>query len=128
MILPIVMMICIFLLSSIPGTPGLDGYWLVASLDPTLQNILHVPLFATLQILWLRSLSNPERTEFATVATSLTLTGSYGLLDELHQGFVPGRHASVLDCLLNLLGSLVGTAIWYGIALLKRKKRLRTLN
>ncbi|MGB5260819.1 MAG: VanZ family protein [Gammaproteobacteria bacterium] len=40
-----------------------------------------------------------------------TLTGLYGLLDEYHQSFVPGRNASVLDVLADCTGAMLGAGL-----------------
>ena len=37
----------------------------------------------------------------------------YGIFDEIHQGFVPGREASVFDALADGIGSLAGA--WVGV-------------
>jgi VanZ family protein len=37
----------------------------------------------------------------------------YGILDEVHQSFVPGREASVFDALADGIGSVVGA--WVGV-------------
>ena len=42
--------------------------------------------------------------------------------DELHQYFVPGRHASVLDVLLDSVGVLCGVLVMLGLAALIRKR------
>ncbi len=39
--------------------------------------------------------------------------------DELHQAFVPGRNADVLDLTADLAGSLTGAALWW---VLRRKR------
>ena len=122
-LLPLLMMAMLFILSSIPGTPGPDGFWLATALEPRLQNALHLPLYATLQILWLRALIKPGRGLLFAFYLALTLTCGYGILDELHQAFVPGRYASVLDVLLNLLGGLLGAALYW---LFSTKKRTGT--
>ena len=41
---------------------------------------------------------------------AVVLTLSYGLLDELHQGFVPGRDASLLDWVADLVGVVLAVA------------------
>ena len=49
----------------------------------------------------------------------------YGISDEVHQSFVPGREASVFDVLADGVGSVVGA--WVGVvcARLLRKERVR---
>ena len=120
---PLLMIGLLFTLSSIPGTSGSDGYWLADILEPNFQNALHVPLYATLQILWLRTLAKPERSMLMTITMALIFTCSYGIIDEFHQSFVPGRYASVLDVLLNSIGAFLGAAIYW---LSVEKKRTRT--
>ena len=47
----------------------------------------------------------------------IMLSGSisliYAILDEIHQAFVPGRNADILDVLADLVGILCGVAIYY---------------
>ena len=124
---PLLMIGLLFTLSSIPGTSGSDGYWLADILEPNFQNALHVPLYATLQILWLRTLAKPERSMLMTITMALIFTCSYGIIDEFHQSFVPGRYASVLDVLLNLLGAFLGTVIYWLIVIKKRTGTYGTL-
>lgn len=39
----------------------------------------------------------------------------YGILDEVHQSFVPGRSSSVEDVLADAAGALLGTLLAYAI-------------
>lgn len=39
---------------------------------------------------------------------TIIIAAGYGLLDELHQLFVPGRSAEVLDCLADFIGAVSG--------------------
>lgn len=61
---------------------------------------------------------------FAAVVTS-----ALGLVDELHQGFVPGRFSDVLDLAADALGSLVAVLVFvglsFGIRALRREPTLR---
>jgi VanZ family protein len=40
----------------------------------------------------------------------------FGVVDELHQSFVPGRHASVLDVGLDAAGAVAGSALFLSMA------------
>ncbi len=48
------------------------------------------------------------------------LAGAWGILDEAHQAFVPGRFSSALDALADVLGAIGGAALYLWIA--RRKK------
>jgi VanZ family protein len=36
----------------------------------------------------------------------------YGVTDEFHQSFVPGRDASVFDLIVNTIGATVAVVLW----------------
>lgn len=105
-------MVAIFVLSSIPGKGGGKAGRFMADIDPQLQNLLHLPLFALLQYLWLRGLAARGVRGVRLFAGSLLITLGYGVFDEFHQYFVPGRYASLNDLLLNLTGALIGLLIY----------------
>jgi VanZ family protein len=90
----------LFALSSIPDRKtdtGIEEYFP----PPGVQNALHVPAYAGLSFLMWRGLSGRRR---AALLAALLAT-AYGVTDELHQMFVPGRMASVTDGLANALGA-----------------------
>jgi VanZ family protein len=109
---PLGLMAMIFILSSIPGRPEAGGVKFLVEIDPQLQNLLHIPLFGTLQILWLHAFKKYGLSNRKIIPISLFITLAYGCLDELHQMFVPGRYASLTDILLNLTGIMIGTLIF----------------
>jgi len=82
-------------------------------INPQWQNLLHIPLFGLLQILWLRGFSQGHRIERSIVWICIGLSMTYGVLDECHQLLVPGRYASLLDMALNLGGILLGTLAFF---------------
>ena len=54
---------------------------------------------------------------------ALVIGTVYGLLDELHQGFVPGRQKDVFDFLADLAGTLLGLfIIWLSLEFRSKKK------
>jgi len=108
------MMAAIFWMSSIPGTAeehdnALAG--VIMSVPPQLQNLLHIPLYAALAGAWCWSLRAWSLPATVIVAIGLSITLGFGLLDEYHQTFVPGRYGTTGDAALNLLGALIGA--WY---------------
>ena len=96
--------VLIFYISSIPGpeipTPG--GRDL---------SFLHVPLFFGLSYLLFRTLEN--RGSKAAIILAIVITAVYGIFDEIHQSFVPGRDFSYMDMLFDFLGaSLIIFKLW----------------
>src|SRR5262249_14578235 len=89
----------IFALSSIPslGT-GLGGW------DLVFRKCAHVTEYAILGLLLARALGRE--------APALLLGVVYAASDELHQAFVRGRHASPVDVAIDMLGLLIGVAVW----------------
>jgi VanZ family protein len=47
---------------------------------------------------------------------------SWGLLDEIHQAFVPGRSADPRDLMADTLGALTGAGVYLLIARVRRKR------
>lgn len=105
---PVVLMILIFVSSSIPGRLEDGGFKFLVNIDPQLQNLLHVPLFGVLQFLWLQALTRMKQTIRKAVVISLPICLVYACLDEFHQMFVPGRYSSLSDILLNVTGVILG--------------------
>ena len=110
---PLAYMAGIFLLSSVPGEihpeePGMLRVFLWV--PPDVQNLLHVPVYAGLAWLWCGSLQRLRLPQGTVIWLAFALTVGYGLLDELHQSFVPGRLANGADLLLNTLGAAL--AVW----------------
>jgi len=64
------------------------------------------------------SLWQPQRALFC-----IFVAAGYSLTDEFHQFFVPGRHASLLDCGLDTVGAALAMLVPYMSAALTRKRR-----
>lgn len=114
-------MTLIFVLSSIPGTvrPADEEYYQVFLwLPPQIQNLLHIPVFAVLSWLWLQSFSSHRLQPRRAAAAAVLITGAYGILDEWHQSFVPGRYGSFTDISLDVVGAFLG--VWVGLRLRRR--------
>ena len=107
---PLLLMAVIFILSSIPGKLDDDhALRFLTEFNPQLQNLLHIPMFGLLQWLWLRAFAQVGKSGGGRVLACIGITTAYGLFDEFHQLFVPGRYASLTDILLNLVGVAMGT-------------------
>ena len=108
-LLAVAYMAALFLLSSIPDDDGLGSRILFP--PPSVQNLLHVPVYAGLTWIWWRALTTPKPLAKAGWAAAIAI--SYGVLDEVHQMYVPGRYGSVTDALLNAAGAAAVVAWVY---------------
>lgn len=108
---PLLYMGVIFALSSIPDDASFSGPSLLLAY-PNLNNFLHIPLFGGLTWLWLNYLRQtlPDSRKAEVVCIVICLL--FALSDEFHQMFVPGRFASVMDVLLDIVG-ILGAVWWY---------------
>jgi MYXO-CTERM domain-containing protein len=103
----------IFLLSSQSRLPDLSR-----SLSDALQDVLgHFVAYGTLALLvfWALEAFDVSRPAFWTLAVILL----YGLSDEFHQAFVPGRHPDPFDIATDLAG---GAVALLAIAAVRRRR------
>ena len=87
------------------------------------DKVLHTGAWTVLTALLLRALLggwSALRVRPAILAVVLAV--GYGVTDEIHQMFVPGRFPSVGDALADLAGSLTALAAWWVLA-----RRLRPI-
>ena len=90
----------IYLLSSVPDLGS-------AGRDPLVElawNLAHAPTFGILAFLLLKAFSGTRQVSLGRCGLALLGSGEYAAVDEWHQSFVPGRHASVGDFLMDLAG------------------------
>ncbi len=119
---PLILMALIFVMSSIPMDGKSERLKFMTDLAPTVQNILHIPVFDLLAYLWLRSLAKHGFSRIQKLISTMIITVGYGILDEVHQLFVPGRYASLSDVVMNILGITIGIIIFLQ---LERRLKLR---
>ncbi len=104
-ILPLSYMLLIFALSSVPGTSDFSNTeFMVTILNPTVQNLVHIPLFGALAFFWISTFKKWRYEESACLLMAAVISVLYGILDEIHQYFIPGRYLSLTDMLLNIIG------------------------
>jgi hypothetical protein len=125
--LPLLLMAVLYWFSSLPGTPLPDDialYRLLNWLPPTVQNILHVPAYGALALAWRWALRAWLRTSGAGTLGACAISFTWGLLDEWHQAFVPGRFASLTDVALDATGIALG--IWLAAWIGSRARNIQT--
>lgn len=98
---PVALMALTFALSAQPDlTSGLDS-------DLELRKVAHMVEFGALWLLWVRALPGVRGPWLA-----LAITLAYAASDEVHQGFVEGRHASAWDWAIDAAGVGLAAGIW----------------
>jgi VanZ family protein len=101
-------------------------YWSGQSVTPApstlLSKLAHVLGYAVLALLlMLALLAWPRRAVLAWA-----IAGLYGVSDEIHQGFTPGRHPAMTDVLLDGAGALAALLALHGLLLLVRARGAAT--
>jgi VanZ family protein len=97
----------IFYLSSLPGidTP---------MLFPGQDKLFHLIAFGTLGFLFMGTMKTTNSGyRIRQVWFVVVLVASYGVLDEFHQYFVPGRTVEFYDALADAFGALLGAWSMY---------------
>lgn len=90
------------------------------------DKVAHFSEYAGLGFLLARALSGTVHRGwpwYAFVLLAAALGAFYGLTDELHQRFTPGRDPSLWDATADALGALTGAGVWS--MWLRRLARLR---
>lgn len=100
---PLVVMAAIFFTSSLSGAAP-DG--MLSQVPSALHDPLHIPAYTALAATLCLAL--PRQRGWRTALLVGILTMGYGLLDEWHQSFVPGRQVSAADLGRDALGCALG--------------------
>jgi VanZ family protein len=102
----------IFLLSSLTSEEVPTFYTILS------DKIAHVMLYAGLGFLVARYFKAARRTATGfTVVFAGLFCLLYGITDEFHQAFVPGRSAEVGDLIADLVGGLIGGLLYAALSL-----------
>ena len=120
---PISYMLFIFILSSIPAHGHKLGGFIYINSEA--QNILHIPLFGLLTLLWIRAFNGNKMAVKKTINYAALITLLYAAFDEFHQYFVPGRYASISDFGLDAIGCFAALCIFIVINLRNTHNAIR---
>jgi VanZ family protein len=96
-------MAAVFYVSALPDAPMPEGI----SDKP-----LHSLAYFGFAVVTVRAVAGglPRRITFRIAAIATSIAIGYGVTDEIHQSFVPGRVAALDDLLADAGGALIGTA------------------
>ena len=94
---------------------------------PLKATIYHLGVFFLLCLFLMIALSKGKSKDWLFFA--IILSFFYGLTDEIHQSFVPGRHTTIRDIFTNSIGILFAAIIYYiSLEWRKRKAHLKNTN
>jgi len=82
---------------------------------PSSDTVAHVAAYAVLGWLWTVALRQTweECSSLAVLLFTFLFTLGYGLSDEWHQSFVPGRVSSMADVIADVIGGGLGAGIFF---------------
>ena len=109
-------MAAIFYVSSLPEPPPI-----LAGSDKS----LHLSAYFGLTLVVVRAVAGglAQRIGIRTAVVALLIAIGYGVTDEVHQMFVPGRSADVYDLLSDATGAVAGTAACWAWGILSPASR-----
>lgn len=93
----------VYLSGAIPVFPG---FW-----ETLIKKGSHVIVYGALGVMSIRALLRWGMSPKKAVYLAVTVSVCFALSDELHQAFVPGRHASGLDIGLDFIGAAFFTIV-----------------
>jgi VanZ family protein len=101
---PLLVAAGIFFLSSRPVLPAAD--------IPHLDKVMHFSVYALLSWFTARALrAYGMRVDLAVLA-AIAISAAYGLSDEIHQRYVPGRTYDLRDLVADVIGAATAALAW----------------
>jgi VanZ family protein len=79
------------------------------------HNSGHIFAFGGLAGLVLFAFAGPDRWSKHHARLAVLVAGAYGVVDEVHQSFVPGRSSTVSDVISDVVGGCLAVAILFGV-------------
>ena len=114
----VVYMAAIFYVSSLSEAPLPPGFG-----DKPSHSLAYLGLAITIA----RALAGglPARIGMRTALVAVLVTIAYGVTDEFHQSFVPGRSAELYDLYADAIGAIIGTAACCAWGIISRSPEQR---
>jgi VanZ family protein len=82
---------------------------------PVIDKLLHGAAYSLLGVLFYRAYRSrwPDASGWTMANASLLSAAFYGMTDEIHQYFVPGRSADPWDWLADTVGAMLGVIVYH---------------
>lgn len=110
-------MALIFYVSSLPNET-------LGSIRFTVNDLFaHIVEYAILGFLMSRVATQLTDNIYAIFSSSFLFSSGYGVLDEIHQLFVPTRYFTLVDVYADAVGSLVGVRLFLMVTKLMARER-----
>lgn len=77
-----------------------------------LSVVAHLLLYGVLAVLLLIAFDRSARPARSAVVAAIVIAALYGVSDEFHQSFVPGRNASAFDLAINTIGASIAAVAY----------------
>jgi VanZ family protein len=117
-------------LAWLPAALYMALIWTISSLSLTDVSVSRVPLgdkgvhfveYGVLAFLLAHAALRtwPRHHPLRTASLAVFLAALWGFVDEIHQGFVPGRSSEALDLVADTAGAAVGAALRYALTLVR---------
>ena len=100
-------MIAIWVMSSMPSNALVELP--NSKLDAFIKESLHLVEFAILYVLFVIPLAISGKLTLKTSMIVALISAAYGVVDEIHQSFVPYRSATIIDVIKDWIGVI---AVW----------------
>jgi VanZ family protein len=109
-----------FYLSSQPTIPQIPSF-------PFADKIVHFICFGGLAF-WVSFGCNLAGKSKKEIILPTIIVSLYGILDEIHQSFTPGRSSTVSDWIADTLGGLLGSYVFFLVLKILRNSKNRKLS
>jgi len=115
-ILPLSLMAFIFFMSSRSNIETVPMF-------PHADKLIHFAAYVLVSAAWVfalkgNSLFNGKK--LGVFLLAMVVSSLYGLSDEIHQMYVPGRTCDMFDWLADSVGSVVGAWVWISVKITKQ--------
>ncbi len=106
-----VLMAFIFLASATPGSQMPEfGFW-----DGLVKKGGHMIGYGLLAAAYARALNSRGKLKPPLLLLAVCLAVLYGIADEWHQSYTPGRYPSARDVFIDAAGAILGVSLWHRI-------------